>query len=133
MFDFVPVKPIPSDEDAEIQKRVWSSIKEIHKTIPLPPTFYHYTDAAGFKGFVESGTIRATHIAFMNDASEYLHAVSLLLNDIRQARKRVTNPLQIKLLDELEPPMATAQPQHAAPYFIACFSAKENDLNQWRA
>lgn len=133
MFDFLPEKPIPPDEDAEISKRVWESIKGFHQNIPLPKTFYHYTDAAGLKGIVESGTLRATHIAFMNDASEYLHAVSLLADNISDAKKRLSDPLQIKLLEEIGPPVAATRPQDTAPFFISCFSAKVNSLNQWRA
>jgi hypothetical protein len=133
MFDFLPQKQIPPDEDSAIQQKVWELIKAFHRTIPLPKTFFHYTDAAGLKGIVESGTLRATHIAFMNDASEYLHAVSLLTESIATAKKKSTHPLQLKLLEEIEGPVAQTQPQHVAPYFVTCFSAQENSLNQWRA
>jgi hypothetical protein len=33
---------------------------------------YHYTDQAGFLGIIESKTIRATHVKYLNDASEFL-------------------------------------------------------------
>src|SRR5262245_57640525 len=133
MFDFLPQKPIPPDEDSAIQRKVWDLIKALHRPRPMPDTLYHYTDATGLKGIVESGALRATHIAFMNDASEYLHAVSLLVQNIREARARTLSPLQIKLLDGMEPPVAGTRPEHVAPYFVICFSAEENSLNQWRA
>jgi hypothetical protein len=133
MFDFLPKKPIPPEEDAEISKKIWTSIKALHQPRPLPPILYHYTGAAGLKGIVESGVLRATHIAFMNDASEYLHAVTLLLESIKAALKSTSDPLQIKLLEEIEPSVGLTRPQDVAPYFVACFSAQENSLNQWRA
>jgi hypothetical protein len=95
---------------------------------------YHYPDSGGFKGIIESGALRATHIAFMNDSSEYLHAVSLLLDDVRAAKKHVSaNSLQGKLLEEMEPAISGTRPEDVSPYFVACFSAQENSLNQWRA
>src|SRR4029077_10194075 len=135
MFDSLPQTPIPPDEDQAIQQKVWEQIKNLHSRRQLPKTLYHYTDASGLKGIIESGTLRATHISFMNDASEYLHGVSLLLEAIRDARRRASNldPLQIKLLDEMEPPVSQTRPQDVAPYFVACFSAQGNSLNQWRA
>ncbi len=71
----------------------------------------------------------------MNDASEYLHGVSLLLEAIRDARRHASkfDPLQIKLLEEMEPPVSQTRSQDVAPYFVACFSAQANSLNQWRA
>jgi hypothetical protein len=133
VFDFVPQDQIPPDEDQAILQKVWIQIKELHSARPLPKTLYHYTDAAGLKGIVESGVLRATHISFMNDASEYLHAVSLLSDCLREAKKRVTYALQRALIEEMETPVFLTRPEHAAPYFITCFSAQENSLNQWRA
>jgi hypothetical protein len=75
VFDFAPLKLIPTEQDGAIQTAVWSFIKASHQDFQLPETLYHYTDAAGLKGIIESGAIRATHVAYMNDASEYLHAV----------------------------------------------------------
>src|SRR5215211_3711196 len=124
---------LAADEYSAMQKKVWESINALRATLTPPSTLYHYTDAAGLKGIVESGKLRATHISFMNDASEYLHAVQLLLEGLSLARDGVSDPLQRKLIDEIEPAIAATEPQHVAPYFVACFSAKKNDLNQWRA
>jgi hypothetical protein len=132
MFDFLPTKTISPDEDNAIQRKVWELVKSYHQTRPLPKTLFHYTDAAGLKGIAESGALRATHISFMNDASEYLHGVSLLLDSVRKA-KAFANKLQMTLLEEIEPSISQTRPEHAAPYFITCFSEQENSLNQWRA
>lgn len=100
---------------------------------PAPDSLQHYTDAAGLKGIVESGRIRATHIAYMNDASEYLHAVQLFSERIREAKKTRTDKDQLALLEIMDEPVANTKPENVAPYFVSCFSEKENSLNQWRA
>ena len=122
MFDFVPLKPIPPEQDGAIQAAVWALIKSSHQGQQVPDSLYHYTDAAGLKGIVESGVIRATHIAFMNDASEYLHAVSLLTDAIAEARMNENDPLRVSLLKEISDPVALTRPKDVGPYFVACFS-----------
>jgi hypothetical protein len=41
--------------------------------------------------------------------------------------------LATDVLCEMEDQLSATTPENAWPYFITCFSAKENDLNQWRA
>jgi hypothetical protein len=133
MFDFRPQKPIPLEEHSAISAKIQQLVIDHHAGRAVPDILYHYTDAAGLKGIVESGVLRATHIAFMNDASEYLHAGSLLLEHMKQLEKAcATDPLQLSVLGEMEKRIAT-RPEDVAPYFVACFSAQENSLNQWRA
>jgi hypothetical protein len=79
MFDFLPKELIPQAEIDAIRAKVWGLVSARQLTRVAPKTLHHYTDAAGLKGIVESGVMRASHLAYMNDASEYLHAVSLLL------------------------------------------------------
>src|SRR5512133_1479441 len=57
------------------QPRRFSSIDlndpELVEGMKPPPRLYHYTDAAGFFGIVESGvSLRATHHRYMNDMGE---------------------------------------------------------------
>jgi hypothetical protein len=132
MFDFRPQKPIPLEEHSAISAKIQQLVIDHHAGRAVPDILYHYTDAAGLKGIVESGVLRATHIAFMNDASEYLHASSLLLEHVKLEKARATDPLRLSVLAEMEKWIAT-RPEGGAPYFVACFSAKENSLNQWRA
>ena len=78
--------------------------------------------------------MRATHIAFMNDQREYFHASELLAEAIEAAKGASLDPVQIMLLEEMEPAVGgTHSERIGLPCFLCCFSAKENDLNQWRA
>jgi hypothetical protein len=131
MFDFLPTELIPQPEIDAMRSKVWELVGARH--VEFPQTLYHYTDAEGLKGIIESGMLRATHLAFMNDASEYLHAVSLFRERIQLEKKRANNPLQANLLAEMDQLTSDTRPEHTAPYFITCFSAAENNLNQWRA
>ena len=133
MFDFMPQKPIPQEQDSAIIGAIWKLIGEVYRNIQPPQTLFHYTDAAGLKGIIESGVLRGTHISFMNDSSEYLHAVSLLTQEIDQIRSTESDPVRIGFLEEIKGPVSLTRPQDAGPYFVACLSAKENSLNQWRA
>src|SRR6516165_1641388 len=92
MFDFMPQKPIPQEQDSAIIGAIWKLIGEVYRNIQPPQTLFHYTDAAGLKGIIESGVLRGTHISFMNDSSEYLHAVSLLTQEIDQIRSTESDP-----------------------------------------
>jgi hypothetical protein len=100
----------------------------------FPSVLWHYTDAAGLLGIVRKGHLRATHLAFMNDAKEYMHANEMLLKEVQTASPQdPTEPLQHKLLEDMEATLKLTKPENAWPYFVACFSAKQNSLNQWRA
>lgn len=134
MFDFMPEKvTIPQEEADAIRDKVTDLLGTRLNTRAVPKVLYHYTDAAGLQGIIEGGVMRATHLAFMNDASEYVHAVSLLLENVRLEMTRTAGQLQLDVLNEIEKSIAETRLEDAGPYFVACFSAQENSLNQWRA
>jgi hypothetical protein len=100
----------------------------------FPDVLWHYTDAGGLLGIVRDGYLRATQLSFMNDAKEYMHGNELLLGEVQTAsRQAFGDPLQHKLLADMESMLKLTSPETAWPYFVACFSAKRNSLNQWRA
>ena len=91
MFDFVPKETIyPREEMIRIQTKVFDIIRTRKKSREKPEALHHYTSAEGFKGIIESGVLHATHVSFMNDLTEYLHAVSLLSEAIKNEKKSVS-------------------------------------------
>jgi hypothetical protein len=105
--------------------------KELDARKP-PPIIYHYTDDAGLKGILESGTIRLTSVANLNDPAELKHGFSHAM-DILHARVATGPP-------ELEPFsrmfnrfLIDGGIEEAAHYFVSCFSTSGDDLGQWRA
>lgn len=132
MFESYPPKPlVPPQELADI----YEAPRQALATVPdaAPPTLFHYTNAAGLLGIIESGKMRATHIGFMNDASEYLHAVALLLQEVERKIPAETDPLKKAALNDMRVGLQPHANPTYPPLFICCFSEAENSLNQWRA
>jgi len=96
-----------------------------------PPTFlYHYTTQPGLIGIIESKSLWATKIHFLNDSSEYELALSIT-KDLIETRvvSLQPGPKQV-LLKELNKNIYRIQ------YFNACvcsFSTQKDLLSQWRA
>jgi len=59
----------------------------------LPPILYKYMSQAGFLGIIESKSIWATDIFYLNDAAEYYHAVDMIRNEIDKKSKDIVIPL----------------------------------------
>ncbi len=77
------------------------------KVTDVHPFLYHYTDFAGLNGILKTNELWATHIRFLNDQTEYLHAQryveSFLVPDIKNWLEQTTNTdLDIqKIVEEL--------------------------------
>jgi hypothetical protein len=107
-------------------------MKEDHPPIPelALRTLYHYTTQAGLLGILESGSIWASEIRFLNDSTEFrtaLDAVGAELRrrlddlDSKEARERAGAILQeFTVLDE-------------ASIFVLALTEEGDDLSQWRA
>lgn len=101
----------------------------------MPPTLYHYTDATGLLGIVTSGTVWATHYAYLNDASEFKYAVGLMKDVVIRATADAEPDSWKDRFRQL-----IAQDNDSSLYgndtneqnFVACFSEVGDGLSQWR-
>lgn len=103
---------------------VWSNEED-----SPPDLVYHYTDASGLVGFLNSKKLWSTEYRFMNDASE----VELGLNHFRFILREMI--LKEKLdrrrryleavMDEVKVPLRGSS-------YVFSFSEKRDDLSQWR-
>ena len=59
----------------------------------LPPILYKYMSQAGFLGIINSQSIWATDIFYLNDAAEYHHSVGLIKSEIENKSKDIAIPL----------------------------------------
>jgi hypothetical protein len=93
---------------------------------------HHYTDSGGLLAIIETKTIRATDVWFMNDSAEATFGwerIERFLVDKTPSSAREREVIEIALValrgvrDSVDFPGS----------YIACFSEKENDLSQWRA
>jgi hypothetical protein len=95
-----------------------------------PPVLYHYTTQAGLLGILQSDSVWATKIHYLNDASEYQLALDIadsvlqgLLKGERNAKKRrkITSLLSnLRMIGRMN-------------VCVCSFSAQRDLLSQWRA
>lgn len=114
------------------------------------PQLFHYTSAAGLDGILRTQTLRATHYAYLNDASEVKHFLENRLPEIFQdvilenigdvkttilSGKRFADPILNMLLYS-----TTGKEPLAEPYITSFCTPKDKDdrvdrhglLSQWR-
>jgi hypothetical protein len=98
-----------------------------------PETLWHYTDAGGALGVLQSEELWATHALFMNDASELKLARTRLTHVLAsaelttqladaEARELFENALNLRL-DALDGELQI---------YVVCFCSHGDDLAQWR-
>lgn len=96
----------------------------------VPPTsLYHYTSLGVLLKILESGRLWASNLRYLNDSSEYAHLLAIIDRRVQELLAkadgvRATHLARLSVI--LRRHIATGDA------FAACFSAKRDDLNQWR-
>lgn len=93
---------------------------------------YHYTDAAGLKGIMDSGTIWYSHYRHLNDPSELFHGVDLTKSLIEELCEPRDGRVRM-LFDCISDMLRWENFEGNLDFYIACFSRAFDDLGQWRA
>jgi hypothetical protein len=101
-----------------------------------PDVLWHYTDAAGLKGIVETETFWATDATFSNDTAEISHGFDVwdaALDGYVYSGKKVTTGVRVEA-------MRKATHEFLKPFvvtdlrpFLVCFCGDGDVLSQWRA
>ena len=93
-----------------------------------PEILFHYTTPHGLLGILSEGSIRATHIRYMNDYAEMTRGIDLVqaaYDHFREHNKsRVPRLLPLVKIREL---------CAALDVFAFCLSSRRDQLSQWRA
>ena len=99
-------------------------------------TIWHYTSSAGLLGMIESGAVRATQVAGVNDSTETVYATRLYraaitrLKEAHAGDELAEGFLQAVLDDTAE---SSEMPGHAdSKFFIACFTELEDSVRHWQ-
>ena len=83
----------------------------------LPKTVYHYTDAAGLIGILKNRQIWATHVTYLNDASELLHFARLAASiTLRDAKNSCPSCLSLRHVRPFR--RATPRQRYSLPRFL---------------
>lgn len=122
------------EQEVESQKifdRLWSVFVQHFPSVARDASkrLFHYTNAAGLKGIVDSHRIWATGIEYLNDSSEMTDAEKLLDDEVEAFSKKN------KAIDALALPFGgtgiwrALRPKTSC--FVFCLTEKGDDLNQW--
>ncbi len=96
-----------------------------------PERLWHYTDGAGAKGIIQSRTLWAGHLGYMNDTSEVNHT----MNESRLVATRLIDelPEHAGALKRWINDLTDSPPKSWAPnIFAVSFSEQRDLLSQWR-
>jgi hypothetical protein len=97
-----------------------------------PGIIYHYTDASGLQGILESGKIRLTDIFNLNDPSELKHGCEPMISMLKSAAER-SGSSDLQLISKIFSDEINGLVERITHLFVCCFSHDGNDLGQWRA
>lgn len=96
-------------------------------------SLYHYTSQTGFKGIVESKTIWATNILYLNDSAEFIHAVNTTRNGFDAIYDEVSVSKQEKpFLEKIYEHLNEFETNRGIGIFVSSFSRNKDKLSQWR-
>jgi hypothetical protein len=102
---------------------------------PIPEKLWHYSSISGFQGIIESKSVFATDLQFLNDRREFIYTRKIA-EDVAAsmpeqgplgfpkrefAMNAVNLTFETKFLD-----------LKGIQIFVACFSHEEDQLSQWR-
>jgi hypothetical protein len=103
----------------------------------IPDTVWHYTDAKGFLGILADKTIRASHIATMNDAFEYRHSLRVFRKfsdeyiHWRQDGLTPLEPITDFLINSIAGNPDIFQLADIPNIYVSCFSLTVDRATHW--
>ena len=112
----------------------WDDSWVQYHTERIPDIVYHYTDARGIVGIVQSNSLWASNAVFLNDASELIYLQNVVPAVIEELRTRYTDRHALSFITSFESwvPIVTSGPGNMAEPYVACFCADGDLLSQWR-
>ena len=105
----------------------------------VPHALWHYTDAGGVLGILQSNQLWLSDAAFLNDSSEMSYAVTVIEEIIgERLGEEGYSPLVKEYLDNLLKSITSRvkDDQEFAfvnPAFVCCFCEQKDSLHLWRA
>ena len=104
-------------------------LTDVLSRIP-PDALYHYTTQSGFLGIVRNKEIWATHTQYLNDQSEYLHALRIVREEIDAVTKATNDSRHKALLKDMALDVEGIESMNVC---VCSFSEDNDSLPQWRA
>jgi hypothetical protein len=106
-------------------------LNEVLSQKPTQP-LYHYTTQKGLLGIIGSREMWVTHTQYLNDRREFVHAIDLAREHVRQLLKTSSqNDAHMVRLDRMQ--TALDLPLQSINVCVCSFSEDRDSLSQWRA
>lgn len=90
---------------------------------------HHYTSGTSLLRIIESDSIWATQIHYLNDAKEFSHAIEIAKVALHSTKRDTTDSTGASLCDALIESLETIA---QLSFYVTCFSEVEDSLSQWR-
>ena len=94
-----------------------------------PRVLYHYTSGSGLLGIVESKSIWATSVRYLNDSAEYALAVAAAEMILDHRASMARTPFKMGIYRVLKDSLKQG---HETEVFVSSFSQNADQLSQWR-
>jgi hypothetical protein len=108
-----------------------TNVKEILQRTP-PSILYHYTTQSGLLGIISGKDIWASHTQYLNDASEFRHALDLVKEELSAMESEgIRDETARKRLVEMH--AALSPGMEGINVCVCSFSERGDVLSQWRA
>ncbi len=93
---------------------------------------WHYTTPEGLTGIIESNSLWATNIFYLNDSAEFMHGIDTARRIIKQKISSLREG-ERKRLDSFDTHLSFVGPDHNRAIYVCSLSKTEDELSQWRA
>jgi Protein of unknown function (DUF2971) len=118
---------VPPWKYLKLQRTITNFARPLSRQSKEGEIVWHYTNAAGLIGIIESGYVRGTNYAFMNDALEFEYGCAVADEVLVQLQARPDGSgFFSRIAEELK------QFTKESEIYLACFSGFGDDLSQWR-
>jgi Protein of unknown function (DUF2971) len=126
----------PNETQTQSTQRAFSPVFNHHLDAPSPEFLYHYTTADGLMGIVQTSTLWATRIHYLNDSTEFRGASDMLKERLKQEFDFNDTSVDINTLPRRKQVALwlwqVTQNRHSGGMHVICFCASGDILSQWR-
>jgi hypothetical protein len=98
----------------------------------LPNEVWHYTNADGLIGILETGKIWSTQVTCLNDTLELRYFSDRLHRAVKDWRAQQIDDQKLAVALRVVDKALDNREFTTAGHFVACFSEVKDDLGQWR-
>lgn len=121
---------LQSELGGELRKASKELLKNWTDLHSSPPTIlFHYTTSQGLIGILRSNRLWATHVGFLNDASEVAYADRIIKEFLKESARAATHPVlqefYKRCLLAIDPFTGFRR------YYVTCFCETGDLLSQW--